>query len=529
MKALLAALEADPWVPRKRWLAAVGGVVVVAGLVVAASRVGSGARTLCAGGGERLAGVWEPGGTTPRKEQIRAAFAATGKSFAAQTFAATSRLLDEYVGRWTGMYREACEATSVRGEQSAEVLDLRMSCLAARVQNVRALTDVFAKADGDVVVNAISAAGALPPVDGCGDVEALRAVVKPPEDPATRKRVGELRDELARVTAIRDAGRCGEAEQRGKKLVEDVRATKYHPLLAQALNVVAYLGNFCVEPEMALRRSKEGFYEGIAGRDDEAATLAASQSAIFLSNRLGRPGEARDWLEIARASLARVTTQKYLLGNVLTAEGLVLQSEHDTEKFITVEREAAAKTAAAFGSDHYLAITGLSNVGDGLAALGRYEEAVTADETALAAAIRVFGPEHPMVAIVSNNDCEALNRLGRYAQALEHCQSAMKVWTLNGVDPVFRSYGQTGIGLALLGLGRPAEAIAPLEEAVAARAAGQVPPAVQGESRFALARALWSRPAARPRALALARQARGEVAGDKKVVADVDAWLRSKS
>ncbi|HVU51219.1 MAG TPA: serine/threonine-protein kinase, partial [Polyangia bacterium] len=45
MKALLAALEADPWVARRRWLAAAGGVVAVAGLVLAASRIGAGART----------------------------------------------------------------------------------------------------------------------------------------------------------------------------------------------------------------------------------------------------------------------------------------------------------------------------------------------------------------------------------------------------------------------------------------------------------------------------------------------------
>jgi len=303
-----------------------------------------------------------------------------------------------------------------------------------------------------------------------------------------------------------------------------VRATKYHPLLAQALNVVAYLGNFCVDPEAALRRSKEAFYEGMAGRDDESATVAASSSAIFLSNRLGRPAEARDWLELSRASLARVTTQKYLLGNVLTAEGTVLQAEHETDRYIATVREAVAKTAAAFGPDHYLSLTGLSNVGDALSALGRYDEAVTADETALAATIRVLGPEHPSVAVVSSNTCEALNRLGRHAEALEQCQRALEVWALNGVDPVFRSYGLTGIGLALLGLGRPGEAIGPLEEAVTARA-GHVPPALLGESRFALARALWSRPAARPRALALARQARGDVADDKKAVADVDAWL----
>ena len=70
------------------------------------------------------------------------------------------------------MYTDACEATHVRGEQSAEVLDLRMACLNERLGNARALSDVFATADGKVVENAVSAAAALPSLDRCADVAA---------------------------------------------------------------------------------------------------------------------------------------------------------------------------------------------------------------------------------------------------------------------------------------------------------------------------------------------------------------------
>ena len=84
------------------------------------------------------------------------------------------------------MYEEACEATQIHGEQSAEVLDLRMSCLQERLGGLRALTDVFSEANGDVVENAVSAANALGSLDRCADVPLLRSVVRPPEDPATR-------------------------------------------------------------------------------------------------------------------------------------------------------------------------------------------------------------------------------------------------------------------------------------------------------------------------------------------------------
>ena len=69
----------------------------------------------------------------------------------------------------------------MRGEQSAEVLDLRMSCLQERLGGLRALTDVFSEANGEVVENAVSAANALAPLDRCADVPLLRAVVRPPD------------------------------------------------------------------------------------------------------------------------------------------------------------------------------------------------------------------------------------------------------------------------------------------------------------------------------------------------------------
>jgi tetratricopeptide (TPR) repeat protein/predicted Ser/Thr protein kinase len=526
MKELLAALEADPATRRNKWLAAAGLAVVVGGLGFAASRVGAGARATCGAGGARFERVWEEGAaTTPRKDAIKAAFLATGKSFAGQAYASAARALDDYVGRWTAMYRDACEATHVRGEQSSEVLDLRMACLGDRVGNVRALSDVFAKADADVVTNAVSAAGALPPLGACADVAALRAVIKPPEDPATRKRVAELRDELARVTAIRDAGNCPVAEKRGVALVEEVRKTKYRPLLAEALHLVGGLGNFCADPAVSTELEKAAYSEGAASHADAVATEAAGGAAIFLANRLSKPEAARDWLTVAHASLDRMPNPEMALGNFLSAEGIVLQAEHKAEASVAKAREAAEATTRTLGPDHYLSLTGLANIGNVLADAGRYDEAIVADRAALAASERVLGAEHPLVALEYNNACEALNRLGQHAEALALCRRAFEGWTKNAASEVHLSYARTGIGLALLGLGKPGEAIAPLEQAVATRGGEHIGAALESESRFALARALWSQPSARPRALALARQARADVASDAKAVVPIDAWL----
>ena len=143
--------------------------------------------------------------------------------------------LTRYAQGWADMYRETCEATQVRGDQSAEVLDLRMSCLEERLGGLRALTDVFADATGEVVANAVIATTALGSLDRCTDVPALRAVIKPPEDPRTRDEVERLRARLATLKANFDSGRLASVLKDDQILERDAERTGYLPLLAEAL------------------------------------------------------------------------------------------------------------------------------------------------------------------------------------------------------------------------------------------------------------------------------------------------------
>jgi tetratricopeptide (TPR) repeat protein len=138
---------------------------------------------------------------------------------------------------------------------------------------------------------------------------------------------------------------------------------------------------------------------------------------------------------------------------------------------------------------------------------------------------RVLGRDHPRVAIVLVNEGEVLNLLGRYLEAEVAYERAVTLYRQSKVDTDVLAWALTGLGRARLGQKRPATAVAPLEEALAIRIEKSAPPVQLGETSFALARALWSRPAERQRALALAVSARGDVGNDKKAAAEIDAWL----
>ena len=172
------------------------------------------------------------------------------------------------------------------------------------------------------------------------------------------------------------------------------------------------------------------------------------------------------------------------------------------------------------------------NVGVGLEYAGKYEESRAASVAGREAMTRILGPDHPTVAMASSNEGESLNFLHRYAEARAAFQRADDIWRRAEVDVAFRSYALTGLGIAYLGEGKADEAVAALEEALRVRLAKQFDPERVGETRFALARALWSRPAERERGRALARHALADYAQVKTPtlpMPDVAAWLRAPS
>ena len=523
---LIAMLTKDPAKRTRRLALGGAAVVAIAAAVGVTDRLGSRQRAMCKGSGAHLAGIWEPGpGGSERKAAIQRAFAASGKSYAEQAFTGAARLFDQYVARWTGMYADACEATHVRGEQSADVLDLRMACLKERLGNARALSNVFASADGRVVENAVGAAAALPTLDRCADVPLLRAVVKPPEDAATRKRVEDLGVELANLIALRDSGQCARALPKADTLIEDVRAVGYQPLLAETLYESAQLGNYCSDSAQMVQRFKDAHAAASASHKDDVAALAAAVIPAFAINRVHQVLVASEWFGVAQASVARLGRETLADAMLASSEGIMALTTHDYERALAAADRSIDITRRLLGPDDPLTIAWQANKGDWQRAAGRLDEALRTDVSAREQFERVLGRDHPRVALVLSNEGEVLNLLGRYAEAELAYERAVLLFRQSGADADVLSWALTGLGRARVGKREPRAAVAPLEEALANRLEKNASHAFLGETRFALARALWSQPSERPRALDLANSARGDVADDKKALAEIDAWL----
>jgi tetratricopeptide (TPR) repeat protein len=530
VEALIGALSRDPARRRSRLLVAAAAAIALAGLGWGL-RAPRRADSICRGGLARMADAWEvdTGAQTagPRREATRAAFLKTGLSYAADLWERTARMLDKYATGWLGMYRDACEATHARGEQSTAVLDLRMTCLSERLQRVKALTDVFAQASTTVVENAVQAAAALPGLDRCADVPLLSAAVPPPEDPKTRAQIDVLKRDLAHVKALADSGQCGATVAAAHALTEEAERIGYQPLVGEVLAEVARRP--CVGNEEMLASSRRAALLGLASRDMEVAAQGAILLGEYLGGTVSEVGRAREWLDVAAAILQGMSRPHPVL-EAWRLEGLAmaLQKAGDTSEALHADERALAMLEQAYGPEHPDVSINLSNTGLVLAGGRRFEEALTYYKRAEEVGTKAGGPQHINVGMALVNATESLNALGRYEEARVSSERALAIWRRAGSQPVYEAATLAGLGQALLGLGRAAEAISRLDRARILL--GDDPSPYRHDVRFALARALWTRPERRPRAVALAREAEAgyrRLGSGAAQAAEVGAWLRA--
>jgi tetratricopeptide (TPR) repeat protein/tRNA A-37 threonylcarbamoyl transferase component Bud32 len=536
MPELLEALRKDPAIARRRWLIAGGALAALGGLLFGMQRAADSRRAFCAAGPERVSAAWE----LPAKgdalrgshhEAVTKAFLATGKSYSQDAVRGVLSILDDYAVKWVGLYKDACEATNVRGEQSAEVLDLRMECLNNRLGGMRALVDVFAGATGEVVEHGVEAAHALTSPDGCSDIKQLKSLIAPP-DQSVKKRVDELRRELGQIKAVHDAGRYVAAMERLTPVVQEARNLQYRPLEAEALarmsaSMVDMRRNTEAEPLLrdALRTS-------VASHHDDLLPEIAS-NLIWVAAMLGKYEDADRWIAFADGVVERTGGEQtvvyaWILNNIGVAHQL---QGHYATALEYWRRATAIKEKVLGPGDPDFAIS-LGNLALALNALGKSEEALAVSDRSLHIRELSQGRAHPRVADEYSNRGEILTRLKRPEEALVAYNRALEIWTreLGPEDPLV-AFALTGLGTSLTSLGKDHDAAVALERALRIRERHDSEREHLGETEFALAKALWGEHRNPARAIEFARSALahyGTRPGSEAARSDITAWLAQR-
>jgi tetratricopeptide (TPR) repeat protein len=430
MAALLATLEHDPAAVRRRLV--LGGTAIAAlGLAIWSVTTRPTPEPICEAAEQRLETSWG----AERRAALEHAFTSSAVPLASQSLPAVLEGLDHYAAQWQAMYVDACEATHVRGEQSEELLDLRMACLEDRRLGLDALVEVLLEPDATVVENAATAIAALRPIDTCANHRALTARVAPPDDAAVAERVEAIRRELSLARARRDAGDHERAMTIVREAESRAATTVYAPIQAAALIEVGLTFNEAGDYDQAEAKLREGFYQALAAGDEQACVEASTALVQVTGDHQQSFASAENWARIADALLDRRSDQRSRARVEFEFfVGIVHWRQGELERART-ELEAALTLAQSLGEHEILLEARVrKGLGSTLWSLGKADDAAAQFEIVVDTLARELGDNHPKVASALNNLASAHYSLGRLDLAEAELTRALRIYEISYGD-----------------------------------------------------------------------------------------------
>jgi tetratricopeptide (TPR) repeat protein/predicted Ser/Thr protein kinase len=421
---LLRALTDDP---RVRWRRAAAGVAVAAVLAVSAGGAidaQRAARAMCHAGRD-IDAVWGPA----QRAEVARAFAATGAPYADTATRSLTKALDDYATKWAAMDDDACAAARLRGEQSTEVLDLRMACLSDRRKELAALVDVVRHADVDTVQQASRATQSLGPIDECADIAALRAPTPRPRDPAAARAIDDLQRRLAIVEANYAVGKSAEAAKLAEALLEEAKATGFGPLVADVAYWRARSYADQGDSDRSIPAFREAFAFALGSRSERTLRWAAARLAqeyIYATDH----ASYEYWAEIAEQALARSGPDTEHEDFVAHLRCVAMWATGGLQSRLACLEKYGAKVERTRPLNAWELVT----VGLAASDAGELARGVEYLRRGYDASLKENGPTHPRTLEMRGYLCKGLIDYGDFDAAYHECDEAVRQAEAAGAD-----------------------------------------------------------------------------------------------
>jgi tetratricopeptide (TPR) repeat protein len=310
--------------------------------------------------------------------------------------------LDAYVRQWRDQRIDACRATHVRGEQSGELLDLRMQCLDRRLGELDALATALATGEPTVRTNATGATASLVPLSACADVVTLREVVPPPADPRQRARVDRARQDLTGIKVQLDTGRYAQGFAAVEPVAREADAIGYPPLVAEAellRGSLAWRADHMDLAETALHRA---IASAEVGRASDVSARAWLELLWFVSQERGQPAEALRLGALARGAVDRYGGDPLLAARLAERIGVAALDLGKLDDAAPELQRAYELRLRMLGDGDPSVAASLQHLAMLASARGDHATAIERHRRAYAMLVRRLGAEHPHTLLLLN-------------------------------------------------------------------------------------------------------------------------------
>jgi len=210
------------------------------------------------------------------------------------------------------------------------------------------------------------------------------------------------------------------------------------------------------------------------------------------------------------------------VATALTGLGVLYERLHKYDQAEQTHARALKIRTNAFGERSADAALSLGNLASAILAKGEFERAAQHAQLALEIREETVGADHPHTASSLTNLGLIAEKRRDWAEAVRLNKRAVRIFDAAlGPKHPYVAHPLTSLGRALLERGEGPSAVTHLQRALEIREASSTPEEV-GETRFALARALWGVDE-QARAVTLAQLARAQLTGQDQQA--VDSWL----
>jgi len=409
------------------WLIGVG--VILGGTLAWFSRRTS---TLpCRESDGALGGAWN----ASDREALDAAFARADRD---ELRPQVEQRFDAYAASWAEMYEQSCRATFVEQQQSERLFDQRMRCLERRRNRLRSAVDSLVEAEtSSELVARLIVPYKLPPIEPCGDLEAVMEELPLPEEPEVRQRVATLRHQLDEAETNLHAGDYPMGIELARAVVDEAETLGYDPLLAEALGMLGRLqgdGAGAADAEQTLRRAIE-----VGARVRDLRTVAAAWTQLLFV--LGRQGRMEEGLHLELPAQAAVTMageevlRAWLLNNLAFLHNELGETQSAREALT----QALEIKRSELGEDHVDVGISWFNLGNVLLDEERFEEAADAYERAREIYEATVGTDHHMSHFALSGLCRVEQRRGNPEAAVSLCREVLMGFERMPPSPMWTS------------------------------------------------------------------------------------------
>ncbi len=463
MEELLAALERDPIKRIRRITAAGVGVLgLAAGLTVAVLGIGEEpAENPCLANLDEVEKYWNG----ERRADVEAAFARSNKPYAGDAARRVTETLDRWSDEWRDSKKAICEA-SQNGEQSFDLLDVRMHCLDQRGREVNAMVEVFAEADDEIVERSVSAAHALGDPESCTLVRDTGEFKDRKLAAAAKEQVKAMEADLDRAHALASLRKFDESLPLQARVAARARELSHPWTSIRALYDLSQsqleTGDFA-GGEASLREVID-LASGVG--DVEQEVEAWNRLIFYIGGEHNEIAKGHAWEFAAESALRRAGETRRMRTGYENSLARLASAESKLDVAIEHYTVALRLSRAEYGEDHPMTIRMLMNHAIALARDEQLAEAEKVLREAVTRSKEVYGPTHPFLATVYLNLGFVYYKTKHFEQAEAAIRASLDITERIG-GPEARALGKPlhALGKVARDLNRLDESLATLERA----------------------------------------------------------------